>query len=130
MKMMNTEPEEFEVGENITDQVDRRSRSSGIVVSVRLAPEDSAKLIDLAEESGKTVSQIARQAIRSFISHGRQHPTFVPEITGTALGVEITAFVPLGPRTAKDVAVVVSDREVGGKRLPPVSQTGRTLVTA
>ena len=95
---MKMESEEFEAGENVTDQV-RRNRPTGIVVSVRLTPEDSAKLIDLAEESGKTVSQVAREAIRTFISQGGKRPTFVPEITGETADIKIVAFAPLGPRT-------------------------------
>ncbi|MDO8473110.1 MAG: hypothetical protein Q7T05_04755, partial [Dehalococcoidia bacterium] len=114
-----------------TDQVDnRRGKSTGIVVSVRLAPEDSGKLVDLAEESGKTVSQVAREAIRAFISQDRQHPKFVPEITGSTLGIDISAFVPLGPRTVNDGAVIVSDETLKDETLPPVSRTGRILAVA
>ncbi|MBI2908308.1 MAG: CopG family transcriptional regulator [Chloroflexi bacterium] len=98
---MNIEPEEFEAGENVTNQV-RRSKPAAIVVSVRLSPEDSVKLIDLAEASGKTVSQVAREAIRLFMSQSGQRPTFVPEITGNTPNVNIVAFAPLGPRTAKE----------------------------
>src|SRR3989304_3325946 len=126
--MMNTGSQEFEVGENVTDEIVdyRQSRSSGIVVSVRLAPEDSTKLIILAEESGKTVSQIARQAIRSFISRAIQPPRFAPEITGNMPGIDITAFVPLGPRTVKDAEVTETDSTLP----PPASRTGRSLVAA
>ena len=115
--IMNVEPEEFEAGENVTDQV-RRNKASGIVVSVRLAPEDSIKLIDLAEESGKTVSQVARQAIRSFISQCGRRPSFVPEITGATSNFKIVAFAPLGPRTVKDAAIVSDEK------LPPSPRTG------
>ncbi|MBI4317411.1 MAG: hypothetical protein HY675_02885 [Chloroflexi bacterium] len=99
--MPNLEPEDFEAGENVTDQV-RRSKPGGIVVSVRLMPEDSVKLVDLAEESGQTISQVARQAIRSFLSRRAQHPVFAPEITGETPIVDIVTFAPLGPRTANE----------------------------
>lgn len=89
--MTNLEPEEFEAGENVTDKV-RRNKSGGIVVSVRLTKEDSDALVRVAEESGKTVSQVARQAIRAFLSQRAQHPTFVPEITGDGPNVNIVAF--------------------------------------
>ena len=116
--MTNLEPEEFEAGEKVTDQVVRRNISSGIVISVRLTPEDSIKLADLAEENGKTVSQVARQAIRSFISRRGQHPVFVPEITGGTANVTIVAFSPLGPRTAHE-GVRVED-----VKIPPTSRSG------
>lgn len=108
MNMESLEPEEFEAGENVTNQV-RRNKPGGIVVSVRLTPEDSVRLVDLAEDSGKTISQVARQAIRAFLSHLGQRPIFVPEITGSMPNVNIVAFAPLGPRTVKEGAAVVKD---------------------
>lgn len=120
--MTNREPEEFEAGENVTDQV-QRNKPSRIVISVRLTPEDSVKLLDLAEESGKTVSQVARQAIRSFISQ-RGHPVFVPEITGSTPNVNITTYAPLGPRTANE-GVRVEEAQ-----LPRTSRTGYLVALA
>jgi hypothetical protein len=66
---VSNEPDQFEAGEDVTESFER-SRHSGMVVSVRLPAEDSDKLIDLAEETGRTVSQVARQAIRSFLAGG------------------------------------------------------------
>lgn len=116
---MTFEPEELELGENVTDQV-RQHKPSGIVVSVRLAPEDSVKLIDLAEETGKTVSQIAREAIRSFISQSGHRAVSVPEITGDTPTVKIVAFTPLGPRTSKEGVEI---KEEG----TPMTRTGYLL---
>lgn len=98
---MNLKPEDFEAGENITDKV-RRGKPGGMVVSVRLTQEDSVKLVDLAEEIGKTISQVARQAIHSFISQRRQPAVLAPEITGGTKVVEVVAFAPLGPRTINE----------------------------
>jgi hypothetical protein len=67
---MSNEPDDFEAGDDVTDDFDAPRRPSGMVVSVRIAPEDSERLISLAEASGHTVSQIARQAIRSFLASG------------------------------------------------------------
>jgi hypothetical protein len=105
---MNLNPEAFEAGENVTEEV-RKGKTAGMVVSVRLSPEDSSNLISLAEESGKTVSQVVRQAIRSFLGQNGQHqPSFVPEITGDMPNVKVTAFAPLGPRTSKDGTALIS----------------------
>lgn len=120
--MTNMEPEDFEAGENMTDQV-QKSKPMGIVVSVRLTPEDSDKLVDLAEESGKTVSQLVRQAVRSFLSHRGQRPTFAPEITGSRPNVNIVTSASLGPRT-EGVKVEELDRS-----LPPASRTGLLVET-
>jgi hypothetical protein len=65
-----SEIDDFQPGEDVTDSFEEPRRPSGIVVSVRLAPQDADRLIDLAEETGRTVSQIARQAIRSFLAFG------------------------------------------------------------
>ena len=121
--MKKLEPEEFEAGENVTDEV-RRSKPGGIVVSVRLSREDSAKLVDLAEDSGKTVSQIARQAIRIFVSQCGQRPTFVPEITGATPEVSIVAFAPLGPRTVKEGVAVAEVEDEQPVKSPRPSRTG------
>ncbi len=108
--MASPELEEFEAGENVTGQV-RRNRAGGIVVSVRLTQEDSARLVGLAEDSGKTVSQIARQAIRAFLSQHWERPVFVPEITGSMPNVNIVTFTPLGSRTVKEGAGVVEGEQ-------------------
>jgi len=100
-KTTRSEPEEFRAGENVTDRVRRRG-PGGIVVSVRLELTDSANLAALAEESGKTVSQIAREAIRVFLAQRGRRPMLVPEITGNTPEVNISAFVPLGPRTVSE----------------------------
>lgn len=61
-------PEEFELGEDITEQFEAPKRSrSGIVVSVRLEPDDADRLTELAEATGRTVSQVARAAIHDYL---------------------------------------------------------------
>jgi len=67
---MSKELDQYEAGEDVTEEFDTPRRPAGIVVSVRLGSEDAVKLVDLAEETGRTVSQLARQAIRSFLAFG------------------------------------------------------------
>ena len=67
---MNNDVDQFEPGEDVTGEFDVPRRPAGMVVSVRIGPEESEKLLSLAEESGRTVSQVARQAIRSFLAFG------------------------------------------------------------
>ncbi len=63
--------EDFDPGEDVTDQFVIQ-RKPGMVVSVRLDAQDSQKLLTYADETGYTVSQIARQAIHSFFSSTRR----------------------------------------------------------
>ena len=67
---MSNDPDQFEADEDVTSEYEAPSRPSGMVVSVRLAAEDSEKLMHLAEETGLTVSQIARRAIQAFVAFG------------------------------------------------------------
>ncbi len=98
MKKTNFDPEQFEAGENVTDKVQRGGTPS-MVVSVRLDPGDSASLITVAEQSGKTLSQIARQAIRAFLAQCTQRPMFSPEITGGGTPtLKVVASSTLGTR--------------------------------
>jgi hypothetical protein len=78
---MSNDLDQFDPGEDVTDEFDAPRRPTGMVVSVRIGPEESEKLINLAEESGRTVSQVARQAIRSFLSFGAKRN---PEVTVSA----------------------------------------------
>jgi hypothetical protein len=111
-KIVNVDPEKFRAGENVSDRV-HRSETAGIVVSARLSPEDSSTLIVLAEESGKTISQVAREAIRAFLAQRKERPAFVPEITGNGPDFDIIAFVPLGPRTANQMVEVSMGKTTG-----------------
>ena len=61
---------QFIAGEDVTEELTPPRRDSGMVVSVRLERGDAEKLVEMAEESGHTVSQIARQAIRGYLAFG------------------------------------------------------------
>jgi hypothetical protein len=60
--------------------VQRRPRS-GLVVSTRLSPEEADRLQDLAEAQGKTVSQVAREALTIYVNAGG---TRVPQLSWAA----------------------------------------------
>jgi hypothetical protein len=67
--------------------VQRRPRS-GLVVSTRLSPEEADRLQDLAEAQGKTVSQVAREALTIYVKAGgtRAPRLFSAGWTGTVGG--------------------------------------------
>lgn len=76
---MTINPDEFEAGTNVTARV-RGEKSGGLVLSVRLSSEDSEALLAMAEESRRSVSDIARQAVRAFLK--REMPTsYTVEVT-------------------------------------------------
>lgn len=57
---------EFVLGRNVTEQA-RGKEKDTMVMSVRLAVNEFAKLSAVAEAEGKTVSQVAREGIRARI---------------------------------------------------------------
>lgn len=107
---MTLSQDDFEAGTNVTARV-RGEKSGGMVVSVRLAAEDSDRLVELAEETGRTASDLARQAIRSFLKLNGQPISFA---------VEVTYGTPPSTIDASLVAETRSDRETFA---PTVLQT-------
>jgi len=87
--------DEFQPDEDVTEEFEKPRRSGGMVVSTRIDAEDADKLVALAEESGRTVSQVARQAIRAFVAFGTRRPE-AQEVTATA---DVDAGVGLMVRT-------------------------------
>ncbi|MBI3971467.1 MAG: ribbon-helix-helix protein, CopG family [Chloroflexi bacterium] len=60
-----TDHESFEAGKELVE-VERRT-PSGTVVAVRLPAEDADRLLRIAEATGKTVTQVAREAIVEYV---------------------------------------------------------------
>jgi predicted transcriptional regulator len=105
---MTNRPEDFEAGDDVTEEFETPRRPFGMVVSVRIGPEESAKLIDLAEETGRTVSQVARQAIRSFLALGKQKES-----------AEISATTDLHASLFVQAAATEVSTEASGARIKP-----------
>lgn len=77
-------PDDIELGEEPI-QVGRRPRS-GVVVSARLSAEEADRLQAVAAQRGITLSQLARQAIATFLSSGLLDSTSSGPWTGTVSG--------------------------------------------
>jgi hypothetical protein len=101
------EPEEFYGDDDVTEEFEKPRHASGMVVSVRLGAEDAENLVTLAEESGRTVSQVARQAIRAYLSFsGRKVDTtevtvasegslgLVIRLQGSSVATQVAAPIP------------------------------------
>lgn len=69
--------DDFEIGTEPIE-VERKPRA-GVVISVRLSPDEAEQFQKIAEERGMTVSQIARQALGAFLhATPERQPAFAP----------------------------------------------------
>lgn len=73
--------DEIELGDEVIE-VERRPRA-GVVVSVRLSPEEADRLQGLAEQRKATLSQVAREALTSYLNRGPDRPPSIGPWTGT-----------------------------------------------
>ena len=103
---MTLDPELFEAGTNVTARV-RGDKSPGLVLSVRLSAEDAESLLSMAEETGRSVSEIARMAVRAFLN--KEKPA--------SYAIEVSYGSPPGLTEASPRADVQSDRQTYA---PPV----------
>jgi len=67
---MSIDPEQFEVGDEPID-VERRPRA-GVVVSIRLSPDEADRLQELAAERNMTLSRLGREAIVRLLEGGHE----------------------------------------------------------
>lgn len=81
---------EYVLGENITGLARAsRSRSGSAVLSVRLSGEELTQIETIAQEEGKTLSQVVREALRKYanaasrrVGSGQLHVTVTtPDFT-------------------------------------------------
>ena len=107
--------DDVEVGDEPVD-VERRPRA-GVVVSVRLSPEEAERLLRLAEARGTTLSQVTREAVASYLRAGALASASGVRWTGTT-----TDFASLTISTDAGPALGTS----GGARQTPVPEHAST----
>lgn len=66
------DPNAYELGEDVTDTVEKSKKAGGMVVSVRLSRDEADRLVEYAEQNDRTVSQVARLALRQFLNDIRE----------------------------------------------------------
>ena len=71
---MKFDPADYEIDEGLAEPFDRPKQRAGMVVSVRLDAAETDRLLGFADETERTVSQVARLAIRKFLD-GATMPT-------------------------------------------------------
>ena len=84
---MNThnDYEDVVLGENVTKYAKAKAGKGTTVISVRLGTEEIARLEALGQTTGKTVSQVVREAIAAF--EILNHRLVVHLWTGTEMGI-------------------------------------------
>ncbi len=63
---------QYKLGRDVTESAQAQKERSTIVLSVRLSGSELAHLEKLSRESGKTISQVARQAIAAYQGPAKQ----------------------------------------------------------
>ena len=81
---MTSRDEEYELGKNITPLATKGTKRETAVISVRLTTGDIARLEAIGRETGKTVSQVVRDAIASYRVN---YPTMVVSVLGSTVTV-------------------------------------------
>lgn len=67
---MTQNQQEYVLGRNVTEQAQAQENRGTVVLSLRLSSAEFDMLNDLAEMQGRTVSQVAREAIQAWLKHG------------------------------------------------------------
>jgi hypothetical protein len=68
-------PDDIELGDDVIE-VERKPRA-GVVVSVRLSPEEADQLQAIAERRGVSLSRVAREALSGYLMYGPDRPTII-----------------------------------------------------
>ena len=77
--------EDFILGQNVTDIAAGKGEKS-VMLSVRLSPEDFIRLERLCEDSGKTLSEVVREAVE-FYSAAEPVADGTAALPGAVVGV-------------------------------------------
>jgi hypothetical protein len=92
---MSNEHAEYELGDDVTTAAAARERRGSTVLSVRLAPDELAQLESLSHATGRTFSQIVREALSSCIQLSRYaQPSVTLSIEGQGTFTTGTALIP------------------------------------
>lgn len=89
---MKSHETDYELGENVTGLARAsRSKLGNVVLSVRLSSEELARVEAVAEEEGKTLSQVVREALRKHASETRRKARArQPQVTISTPGLTLS----------------------------------------
>lgn len=80
---MSAEREEFVLGADVTRAARSRRKAETVVLSLRLSLADLRRLEQVGAAQGKSVSQVAREAIKQYLQTvSEQGPTVVLALAG------------------------------------------------
>ena len=81
--MTANENEEFALGEDVTALARSRSRGGTAVVAVRLSLSELSEIESICQATGKTMSQVIREALRNWLHFdAASQPTVTISIKG------------------------------------------------
>ena len=96
--------DDIELGEEVARSAQGK-RPAGIVVSVRLSAQEADQLQLLAQTSGKSLSEVAREALRASLNNAALH-VLPAGFTATATNdTPLSLFGSLAPTTTAPMAV-------------------------
>jgi metal-responsive CopG/Arc/MetJ family transcriptional regulator len=104
-----TDEQEYVLGDDVTRFARSKGQSGSAVLSVRLSAEELAAIETVAEQTGKNLSQVVREAVRTYLHVSRaSQPDVAISLTG---GNTMASPRPTVTSTA-DLVTQTSDRLV------------------
>jgi hypothetical protein len=100
--------QEYILGRNVTERARAQENRGTVVLSLRLSSVEFDMLSDLAESQGRTVSQVAREAIQVSFKH-RNRETYSADLS-LSNGSAFT-FGDMSNRTSQSVQINQDNQE-------------------
>jgi predicted transcriptional regulator len=106
---MDNEHEEYVLGPDVTPSAAARERRGTTVLSVRLAPDELAQLESVSRATGRTISQIVREALSSCIQLSRYaQPSVTLSVEGQSTVTTGTVLVSTKASKSETLALGVA----------------------
>ena len=105
---MTQNNQEYILGRNVTERARAQENRGTVVLSLRLSSVEFDMLSDLAESQGRTVSQVAREAIQGSLKHRARETSsaYLSLLNGSAF-----AFGDMSNRTSNGVQINQDSQE-------------------
>jgi len=103
MSAVGENENECVLGEDVTDLAGQRSRGGTTVLSIRLSLDELAEIESISRATKKTISQVAREAIREALRfHRHSQPQVVP-LEGRTINLAEQSGQVVGPESSPEL---------------------------
>jgi hypothetical protein len=68
----NEQNAEYELGRDVTESASSKSRSTSVVLSLRVTTDELAEVEAVSRATGRSISQVVREAVQNFLYHERR----------------------------------------------------------